>query len=101
MEPRLLGGPGANWNGTWPNFQRKAWGTPLIYGGIGGFGCESGNEGHGNGGFGGGGGGCQSGGGGGGYVGKDKYDIFKHSATLSYYHFSGIPKSLNIYCKLF
>ncbi|XP_024885516.1 leukocyte tyrosine kinase receptor [Temnothorax curvispinosus] len=64
-----MGGPGANWNGTKPNFQQKTWGSPLIYGGIGGLGCESGNEGHGNGGFGGGGGGCQSGGGGGGYVG--------------------------------
>lgn len=46
---------------------------PIIYGGVGGVGCESGTEGHGNGGFGGGGGGCQSGGGGGGYVGKEKY----------------------------
>lgn len=43
---------------------------PLIRGGLGGFGCESGNEGYGNGGFGGGGGGCQTGGGGGGYIGK-------------------------------
>ncbi|XP_011878033.1 PREDICTED: ALK tyrosine kinase receptor [Vollenhovia emeryi] len=64
-----MGGPGGNWNGTWPNFQRKSWGMPIIFGGIGGLGCESGSEGHGNGGFGGGGGGCQSGGGGGGYVG--------------------------------
>ncbi|XP_011703178.1 PREDICTED: ALK tyrosine kinase receptor isoform X2 [Wasmannia auropunctata] len=64
-----MGGPGASWNGTWPNFQKKAWGMPLIHGGVGGQGCESGNDGHGNGGFGGGGGGCQSGGGGGGYVG--------------------------------
>lgn len=43
---------------------------PLIRGGLGGFGCESGDEGYGNGGFGGGGGGCQTGGGGGGYIGK-------------------------------
>ncbi|KYN34630.1 ALK tyrosine kinase receptor [Trachymyrmex septentrionalis] len=64
-----MGGPGASWNGTWPNFQKKAWGTPLIYGGVGGVGCESETEIHGNGGFGGGGGGCQSGGGGGGYIG--------------------------------
>ncbi|KAL0123932.1 hypothetical protein PUN28_006035 [Cardiocondyla obscurior] len=64
-----MGGLGASWNGTWPNFQRKAWGTPLIYGGIGGLGCQSGSDGYGNGGFGGGGGGCQSGGGGGGYIG--------------------------------
>lgn len=54
---------------------------PLIYGGIGGLGCETGD--HGNGGFGGGGGGCQSGGGGGGYVGKEKYKIFKHSIIKS------------------
>jgi len=45
---------------------------PLIYGGVGGVGCESEIEGYGNGGFGGGGGGCQSGGGGGGYIGKIK-----------------------------
>ncbi|XP_012522088.2 ALK tyrosine kinase receptor [Monomorium pharaonis] len=65
--PERMGGPGASWNGTWPNFQRKTWGMPLIHGGIGGLGCEAGD--HGDGGFGGGGGGCQSGGGGGGYVG--------------------------------
>lgn len=72
MKSWLLGGPGGSWNGT-SNF-RSTWGKPLLQGGEGGFGCESGDEGHGNGGFGGGGGGCQSGGGGGGYIGKQKYE---------------------------
>lgn len=56
---------------------------PLIYGGVGGLGCESGDEGHGDGGFGGGGGGCHSGGG---YIGKKKYEIFKHFTALRYHN---------------
>ncbi|KMQ91292.1 alk tyrosine kinase receptor-like protein [Lasius niger] len=66
-----IGGPGGSWDGLWTNDsdQQNVAGMPLIHGGLGGFGCESGDQGHGNGGFGGGGGGCQTGGGGGGYVG--------------------------------
>ncbi|KAL6257987.1 hypothetical protein P5V15_011582 [Pogonomyrmex californicus] len=62
-----MGGHGGSWNDT--SFQREASGMSLSRGGIGGRGCETGTEGHGNGGFGGGGGGCRSGGGGGGYIG--------------------------------
>jgi len=37
-----LGGVGGSWNDTnWPKFQQKAWGMPLIYGGVGGVGCDS------------------------------------------------------------
>ncbi|XP_018396574.1 PREDICTED: ALK tyrosine kinase receptor [Cyphomyrmex costatus] len=90
------GGAGASWNGTWPNFQRKAWGTPLIYGGKGGIGCESKDISYGDGGFGGGGGGCQSGGGGGGYIGGNpgKND---GSGEGGYSYAS--PKLTNIYFK--
>ncbi|XP_025157747.1 ALK tyrosine kinase receptor [Harpegnathos saltator] len=65
------GGPGASWNGQWTNStnHQNAAGTPLLRGGSGGLGCEPGEQGHSNGGFGGGGGGCQTGGGGGGYIG--------------------------------
>lgn len=68
----LLDGHGASWNGPWINGtdRKYAAGMPLIWGGLGGFGCGSGNRTYGNGGFGGGGGGCQIGGGGGGYIGK-------------------------------
>ncbi|XP_070151129.1 ALK tyrosine kinase receptor isoform X2 [Polyergus mexicanus] len=66
-----LGGFGGSWDCLWTNNsnQQNSAGMPLIRGGLGGFGCESGDQGYGNGGFGGGGGGCQTGGGGGGYVG--------------------------------
>lgn len=69
---RLLGGSGGSWDCLWTNDsnQQNSAGMPLIRGGLGGFGCESGDQGYGNGGFGGGGGGCKTGGGGGGYVGK-------------------------------
>ncbi|XP_029176509.1 ALK tyrosine kinase receptor-like isoform X2 [Nylanderia fulva] len=66
-----IGGPGGSWDGLWTNNsdQQNVAGMPLIHGGLGGFGCKSGNKDYGNGGFGGGGGGCLTGGGGGGYVG--------------------------------
>ncbi|XP_011256082.1 ALK tyrosine kinase receptor isoform X1 [Camponotus floridanus] len=65
-----IGGPGGSWNSLWNDSnQQNPAGMPLIHGGLGGFGCESGDQGYGNGGFGGGGGGCQTGGGGGGYIG--------------------------------
>ncbi|KAL6421509.1 hypothetical protein ACFW04_014280 [Cataglyphis niger] len=66
-----IGGSGGSWECLWTNDsnQQNSAGMPLIRGGLGGFGCESGDEGYGNGGFGGGGGGCQTGGGGGGYIG--------------------------------
>lgn len=66
------GGPGASWNGQWTNDSdhQSAAGTSLVRGGLGGLGCEPGEQGHSNGGYGGGGGGCQTGGGGGGYIGK-------------------------------
>ncbi|XP_014489492.1 PREDICTED: ALK tyrosine kinase receptor isoform X2 [Dinoponera quadriceps] len=65
------GGPGASWNGQWSNNsdRQNAAGMSLVRSGLGGIGCEPGEQGHSNGGFGGGGGGCQTGGGGGGYIG--------------------------------
>lgn len=73
----FAGGAGGSWYGQWTNDSdhQSATGMPLIRGGFGGLGCETGEQGHSNGGFGGGGGGCQTGGGGGGYIGKKNLKI--------------------------
>ncbi|XP_067210065.1 ALK tyrosine kinase receptor isoform X2 [Linepithema humile] len=92
------GGPGANWNGSWTNDsdRQNIAGMPLIRGGVGGLGCDSGKEDYGNGGFGGGGGGCHTGGGGGGYIGgktghtdsgngEGGYSYISHELTNIYF----------------